>query len=169
MWDTTRRQTNAFQQHHKDFASTREVRATMTQRLIFTSTPPVPTNSRPSLPLFCAQKRKTKSKPSSEQTDLQIEEEKRNFSVCIQISSCLNQRRSPEYIPLESFMYLMNSLHARVPLLTQSFSRRETMGHVRHNKHLTGMKFFLGSDGIGTTTSDDISLTHNNRFLFFFS
>jgi hypothetical protein len=49
----------------------------MTQRLIFTSTPPVPTNSRLSLPLFCAQKRKTKSKPSSEQTDLQIEKEKK--------------------------------------------------------------------------------------------
>jgi hypothetical protein len=66
-------------------------------------------------------------------------------------------------------MYLMNSLHERVPLLTQSFPRRETMGHIRHNKHLTGMRFFLGSGEIGMTTSDDISLTHNNRFLFFLS
>jgi len=79
MWDTTRRQTNAFQQHHKDFASKREVWATMTQRLIFTSTPPVPINSRLSLLLFRAQKRKTKSKPSSEQTDLQIEKEKKEL------------------------------------------------------------------------------------------
>jgi hypothetical protein len=59
----------------------------------------------------------------------------------------------------------MNSLHATVPLLTQSFSRKETMGHVRHNKHLTGMKLFLGSDGIGTTTSDDISLNSQQPFL----
>jgi hypothetical protein len=52
----------------------------MTQRLIFTSTPPVPTTSRLLLLLFCAQKRKTtKPKPSSEQTDLQIGKEKKQL------------------------------------------------------------------------------------------
>jgi hypothetical protein len=61
-------------------------------------------------------------------------------------------------------MYLMNSLHEGVPLLTQSFSRNETIGHMRHNKHLTGMKFFLGSGETGTTTSDDISLTCDISF-----
>jgi len=98
-------------------------------------------------------------------TNRPSDRKRRNFSACIQIASCLNQRRSPEYTPLDSFKYLMNSLHATVPLLTQSFSRRETMGHVRHNKHLTGMKLFLGSDGIGTTTSDDISLNSQQPFL----
>ncbi len=74
---------------------------------------------------------------------------KEPLSACIHTAPCLTQRRSPEYAPFESLTYLMNSLHEGVPLLTQSFSRNETMGHMRHNKHLTGMKFFLGSGETG--------------------
>ncbi len=60
------------------------------------------------------------------------------------------------YRPSELFSHLMNSLQDGLPLWMQSFSFRETTGHIRHNRHLPPVLFFLVSTGRGTTTSADI-------------
>ena len=60
------------------------------------------------------------------------------------------------YRPSELFSHLMNSLQDGLPLWMQSFSFRVTTGHIRHNKHLPPVLFFLVSAGRGTATSEDI-------------